>query len=541
MPQATPLLRTYDEACELEVHRYEVYSADFERVRRSVFKIIGMLIETEDTVALGKAASLRALLFSWLTDPVDFSLEAKDRFTAVMPRAERVRALFGADVAHASALTLEGLSELAQSPNPLREKLVEIILSHLSTGEALSIYCPRTSRCLFEQLLSNARVSDDAPINYAHTAHQYARLPFVDALIKIGPLRSQGWGGCPDALVTAPRQKSLKNLVWRGSRDEDGFGFSPLDGWRRRSESEDGSENEDGSAPGGLSVRWNHYQIGALENADNDSENIFELDELTHLGGRRDLTGDTLRSCVVLWFAGARATLLPPEAKVIVVDSAFDAVVSTVRAKDCVDIDGAVAVFPEIDEVELGRYSSAGTEVSRSWKSALKELYERNDMLLLNSLRDEGVDLKSLDKLIPNWFSSGKGVIQAPQSRVHFEALMRVLGYENKSVAARNGRKVAFWRAAWHEVAESRGKAIQSGQLASDIVNDQIVSLLEQNVDVVEEALQRGTTRIDLTERTGLRGHLNVFEINGAEIGLMAPDTELRRVIPAERAAQWRQ
>jgi len=51
--------------------------------------------------------------------------------------------------------------------------------------------------------------------------------PF-EVLIKMGPLRSKGWGSAPDAIVSAPRFGTLVQIVWAGCADEDDFGYDPV-------------------------------------------------------------------------------------------------------------------------------------------------------------------------------------------------------------------------------------------------------------------------------------------------------------------------
>ena len=46
--------------------------------------------------------------------------------------------------------------------------------------------------------------------------------------MKVGPLRARGWRSAPDAIVTAPRFRTLAQLVWSGSIDDSDFGYDPV-------------------------------------------------------------------------------------------------------------------------------------------------------------------------------------------------------------------------------------------------------------------------------------------------------------------------
>ena len=63
---------------------------------------------------------------------------------------------------------------------------------------------------------------------YLHTLKDYKVSEIHDTLIKVGPLRSFGWGSVPDAILSAPHYSTMLHFIWSGSRDEDSFGFDPI-------------------------------------------------------------------------------------------------------------------------------------------------------------------------------------------------------------------------------------------------------------------------------------------------------------------------
>src|SRR5262245_33942077 len=79
--------------------RYEVRSAAFGTLRRSVRRIVLALRETDEGEALDIANRLRALLSEWLTVPVPFDESLQAALGAVMGDAGRVRTRWGSDIA----------------------------------------------------------------------------------------------------------------------------------------------------------------------------------------------------------------------------------------------------------------------------------------------------------------------------------------------------------------------------------------------------------------------------------------------------------
>ena len=55
----------------------------------------------------------------------------------------------------------------------------------------------------------------------------YREVEPFDVLVKVGPLRSKGWGSAPDATLSAPRFAKMVQIVWSGCGDEDDFGYDP--------------------------------------------------------------------------------------------------------------------------------------------------------------------------------------------------------------------------------------------------------------------------------------------------------------------------
>ena len=159
---------------------------------------------------------------------------------------------------------------------------------------------------------------------------------------------------------------------------------------------------------------------------------------------------------------------------------------------------------------------------------------------LLQKLSLSGVDLKYLKTALKNWCKTEPGVITAPQNREHFLALQELLGLADGEIVSSRGRKDKFWRLAWLEVSASRGLAIQSGQIASDLVNEEVVSLLEQDSNIVQSLVMHSGEEIEVTELLGLSGSMTAYPVFDVEPGYRAPESELRKSIGSAEVAKWR-
>src|SRR5262249_42711522 len=110
----------------------------------------------------------------------------------------------------------------------MRVALRSFIEDLLNKDVSFKIYCHPHARVHFETLspqFGDALCSTEL---FLHSLRQYRETKPFDLLIKMGPLRTYGWGSVPDALLTAPRFGTLAQFVWSGSRDDSNFGYDPI-------------------------------------------------------------------------------------------------------------------------------------------------------------------------------------------------------------------------------------------------------------------------------------------------------------------------
>lgn len=528
-------MEQYTPVSNFEVVRCEVFSGELELVRKPFFSLIRTLQHTDDPDLHQLARSLRALLFSWLTEPREFTAEWKESFLSLVPR---MASSLGADFTLYYESVLSALCSLEGAENPLVEHLGKTLSELIGEeNKTVGIFCHRTARQFFESILSARGLDDHQELKFVHTSAEYKKADLFDAVIKVGPLRSSGWSACPDAVLTAPKQRSLYYFVWHGLNDEEGFGFSPLSAWDSA-----GSGLIDRQASSGhhvLAVTKTQRQIGFFSQESLPSESVIQLDEFSQLAHTPISGPASSRNCVAIWTSDSETFLLPREARVVALNKDNSPNVSIVEAQDC-STQGVHLVFSDIDDRELGRYRGNQGDLSKVWKKKLSETLETDAEGFLQKLSLSGVDLKYPKTALKNWCKTEPGVITAPQSREHFISLQELLGLAGREITSPNGRKDRFWRRAWLEVSASRGLAIQSGQIASDLVNEQVVSLLEEDSDFVQHLVMHSGSPIDVTERLGLSGSMTAYPVVHVEPGYRAPETELRKLIDRAEVAKWR-
>src|SRR5262249_44015943 len=99
---------------------------------------------------------------------------------------------------------------------------------HSVAGQVIKVFCHSRARAHFESLTNGSTASLLGPVTFLHSVRDYRLVDPFDILLKVGPLRSRGWGSCPDSLITAPRFRKFIQIVWSGCGDEEGFGYDPV-------------------------------------------------------------------------------------------------------------------------------------------------------------------------------------------------------------------------------------------------------------------------------------------------------------------------
>jgi len=381
--------------CSIE--KYELYSAGFRTLRRSIRAIIARLCEEGEGDSQEVADALRTSLSEWLTVPICFD-EALLESVSALGAAEAVETKWGREVRTAYDLAYKAASEIQLNENPARAKIREIIRQLRNDRREWHIYCHTRARVHFESLFPEDPLTADA---FLHSPRDYREVEPFDVLIKMGPLRSRGWGSAPDAVISAPRFATLKQIVWAGCLDEDDFGYDPV-----AARAGDGVVRSSTAAqPQGeirFAISWSRSVIQVGDRSD-DSPEKSDLDELTFFS--QLARGSEMRRATLVQIDAENGILYPPHSQV----ATFDPSTTTddpigYRLPGETLTGGMFVIWPILGAADLGGAHSGEGHYSRIWKERLrdKSKYTPNDLLRWDEkagLRRDAVRSQVIDAL----------------------------------------------------------------------------------------------------------------------------------------------
>lgn len=505
------------------VNRYEVDAPGFGALRSNIRQIIVSLRESEDQDALQLSDGLRTLISNWLTVPVLFDEKIPEQLSAVMGSLDRVGIRWGRDIRDLHSAALEAAHNLVGKVNPLREKLEDIITHAMVEGECFKIYCHKSAISYFKDFAST-----DA---FIHSSAGYREVEPFDLMIKIGPLRSHGWGAVPDALISASKFARLDQLVWVGCADEDGFGFDPVTALQSTGQS---------GIRGNTQTRAT--KISTIGSRGGQSPELTHSDEFlifSNLKEKRDL-----RKATLVQIEDESGLLYPYLSRVISFDPNSQA--SDLIAKRLVDEDlseGMLLVRHAAHDPTESEIHAEHGYFSRIWKAKLQNAINFNLDELCKKLRASGVHLDGLPGAVRYWAKSPTTVIHAPQRREHFESLIEALEI-NKELLSNTPERLrkTWWMRAWSEVAASRGVAIRAGVQGHESLEEELIDVLLKMLPEIRLHSARGETSFSLNfpENSILQGVAFFDRIVSIERGFKAPDSELREIQSIEKFEQWR-
>lgn len=516
--------------CSIE--RREIHSHVFSVLRRSIRLIVLRLHEDGDDDAQETADPLRRLLSEWLTVPVPFD-DALLESVSALGDAGAVETRWGHEVRTAYDHACAAARLLHRTESPARNEVRDVARQLQGLGAAWRIYCHRRARPQFESIFAD---SPPPAAAFLHSVKDYREVEPFDVLIKVGPLRSKGWGSAPDAILSAPRFAKMIQIVWSGCGDEDDFGYDPA-----RIIGGDATQASRAAADGAGSrvIRWRRevIRVGdttdiAAATADDDELKLF------HALGR---TAE-VRRATLLEIDDEDGILYPPHSQV----STFD---PTPHADEPIGYrlpgetltEGMFLIWPLLGAANLGALRAREGRYSRIWKERLRDEMRRAPDDLLRRLRAAGIELRNLRSCVRQWCRPPSTVIHAPQQRRHFEILVQVLGIDHDAASATRTPRRPWWQYAWSEIGHTRGEAIQTGIQEHEIVDEQLFAILS---DLLPEIRRRAAVEsifeFEIPDGRDLTGVVRFYRIRSLEDGFLVPDTMLKNICGLDTVEQWR-
>jgi len=514
------------------IERHEIASSEFGNLRRSLFQIIRQLrCDSADQETLDLSYRLQASLSEWLTVPVSFHLSMfKAATNETLGSPDAIQARWGVGIRNLYNMAAHAAENFASTENPMRQTLNSVIGGLCAEGKTFKIYCYRRARPHFESL-SPVPLSDNS---FLHTTRDYRETEPFDALIKVGPLRSRGWGSVPDAIRSAPRFATLMQVVWAGCGDETDFGYDPVS--PPQIPSDGGAPRDNAPSTIRRTPHWSTTVIRSGEDPGADTDYTAENDELSVFATR----SNPPESCraVLLQINKELGILYRPLSRVL----SFD---PDLNAREPIDVrlpgetlrEGMLIIRSVVSDVNLGEAEAGEGSYSQVWKRRLQEELHANADGFCRLLRNEGVNLSSLRQCVRNWAKPTSTVIHAPHHKVHFQVLIQLL-VENASTDVHG---VPWWQTAWNEVRRSRGDAIKEGFLESEIVQEQLITLLRGLVPQIrEQALSRPHFRLAIPSGHEAKGEFLFLKVASIEEGFTVPQDELNNPLALSVIDQWR-
>lgn len=520
----------------LSIERHELSSCEFGVLRRSLRLIVVNLREGGDQEACEISDRLRNLLSEWLTVPVTFDdgiLSALHGFGA----SSDVEARWGRDIRVAFDSALQAAEALQRVENPVRARLKAEIHRLRAAGKMFRIYCHRRARPHFESMFVSP---GDAPLDttvFLHSVRDYREADTFDTLIKVGPLRSWGWGAAPDAIKAAPRFATLTQIVWAGSSDEPGFGYDPVDPVADAA-TPNGTPAADSGALGNC-ISWTPHvtQFGnddALSAGQASVEDEFQLFSKLNQPGQK-------RRATVLHVDDGQGIPYPPLSRVISFDpnpAGREPIAQRLPGETL--LEGMYVIRPMLGDVDIGGVKAEHGHYSRTWKKHLEDAWKADAMALTKRLREAGLNLVRLDAAIRHWCWSPRTVIHAPQQMRHFQILIQVLDQGGSNTHNPQGA-LTWWQAAWKEIRRSRGEAIQAGVHEQEIVEEQLLVILRSLLTQIrEKSSANAGFHLQIPDGRDVVGAFLFFRVSGIEDGFLVPDNELKKVCDLNTLEQWR-
>ena len=532
---ASQVFTFLDQHSRWSIEKRELHSAVFGALRRSIRSIVARLSEGGEAESQETADPLRILLSEWLTVPIPFDGALLEAVSALGdPTAVERR--WGTEIRIAYDHACAAARAIQHVENPARTQVRDTIRQLRTLGRDWRIYCHGRARVHFESIFEDEPLAAEV---FLHSAKDYREVEPFDVLIKVGPLRSRGWGSAPDALLSAPRFGALVQIVWSGCADEDDFGYDPVvasGGGAAASASTRVADPE----PVHRAITWTRDVIqcgdcaGDLAAASPDGDELKYFHEL--------IRASEVRRATLLQVDEEDGIFYPPHSQVAMFDPAP-------HAEDPIGYrllgetlaEGMFLMSPLLGTVDLGTLHAREGYYSRIWKERLTDEARRAPDDLLQRLRAGGIELLNLRSCVKQWCRPPSTVIHAPQQQRHFECLIRVLGIDHDATATARTFRRPWWEYAWSEIGHTRGEAIQTGMQEHEIVYEQLFVILSDLLpEIRRDAETEAIFQVELPPDRSLRGAVRFYKVRSIEEGFLVPDTILRAICDLDTIEQWR-
>lgn len=514
--------------CLLERHAFR--DPFFDEFRKLIRSTVILLYQADGSEL---AEQFKSCLFELLTSPVPFK-GLREKIFSFMGMQEIVSRRFGDEIAGNYKSLIEICGELDERENQICAALKNKF--SLLSDTNFKIYCHSRSvvyyQSLYGQFTRNHFLTSDC--DYRNST------PF-DYLIKVGPLRSRGWGNIPDAIITAPRFLILEQFVWHGSGDEHDFGYDPVS---ENSTTLDEKYNSIAASKKQHAGKWEISLSEYLNESKTTPIDVYskEADDFEVLRPYQRTSNNQFVSSTIVYVDCDSDSCIPYSTYSEVItfnpltmetDAICNRIANNGLQKD------SFLIRPPSQDVDFGDIHVRNDHYSLIWKNFLKSAIDRDCDQLIVSLREAGLKLITLKDSLSRWCLPAGSVIYSPQHKEHFKILIDVLNRLSGSNVFQNQDD---WCLAWREISRSRGDACQNGINEQEIVMDQLISLLQSMIDDIRSrATSESTFSIEIPTGYGFMGKVLITKIVSVEHGIFVPRDVLRNFCSIAEVDKWRE
>ena len=512
--------------------RREIASPAFGELRWNIGSIVRRLNQSEDLEAAEIANSMRVLLFTWLTSPVAFDSSILDALN-LYGDADTFETRWGLHGEFKA--TIRAAVDIISEKSLLRTELAKAVQALFADGSDVKIFCHRKAREHFDTLDLSELVAPLDDSSFLHSVRDYAAADSFDALIKVGPLRSKGWGAVPDAIKSAPKFGRLIQFVWSGCADDMQFGYDPVEppclpGTPAASPTGEALDNQVGWEK---SVTKYGYDPCVSQHYDALQDEFSSFAEPKQKGTRR--------RAVLLEILAGDGILFPRTGVLSFDPMAEDETSVGLHVPGESLLEGMFAIQTQLGDVTFGETHAPESGYCRIWKQRLREELRSNPDAFCHVLQNKGLDLQNLRNCVELWAQPPHTVIHAPQRKSHFQILIDALVIDQATTQSAESDASLWWQGAWDEIRVTRGEAIQTGRQEHELVEQQALELLKSMLsEIREKCICADGFRLQIPPGNDLRGAFVFFKVLSVEDGFLAPDSELKVVRDLGSLEQWK-
>lgn len=505
----------------LENSKFEaiVHSIKYDLIRQIRFllrSIYSVLLDTDSNELI--TSSLRLELLKLQSSPVPPSVNLLKECNLTSFETNKNR--YGIDFANDCKLLDESMRFFNKNKSPLVRELLKAVSIELQNNcklEELKIWCHKNEQEAYVDLFNqeNIFLSEE---NFITSLAEYRKTDFFKILIRLGPLRLQGWSKTPSVIITAPRYEKLIQFLWSHSSNEETFGFEPVLGTSSFFEKFEWTELKHEE----LSKFASSNKLNAIE--------YTEIDDFKFLVDKPLTKTRDNSPCVLIEFPFDKGVLLTLGSDQLIFDDKKN---FSYKDAKCIQ-PGDYLLFDHIHaDFGSNSMSTKRYKLASEWKKVLKEKYREGPEKLVKSLTLCGIKLCNLDQALLRWMQTDNEVISAPQSQLHFELLINELN--------RLSQDQVPWKDAWAEIQRSRVNAIQDGRIESNIVNDQLLNELNKaKQTIIVKSFQGEFFTESLSQNNGLTGSIDFYPVVDVAGGFRAPHEHLKDIKPISQLELFR-